>query len=114
MQFIISIIPLFFNKAYARDLLSDDLWSDFKDGNSATSYQNTDGNTIESMNMGAEIWVASESYAAPCAILSSSLSDQHKLKSVACTHQAKYACVKQCMCFKIKIYFIRYRMLIFS
>ena len=77
-------------------LVSDDLWSDFKDGDSATSYQNSDGNTIESMNMGTEIWVAAESFAAPCVVLSGSGSDQHKLKSVACTHQAKYACIKQC------------------
>lgn len=87
-------------------LVSDDLWSDFKDGDSATSYQNFDGNTIESMNMGTEIWVAGESYAFPCVILSSSGSDQHKLKSVACTHQAKYACMKHGKFLKLEINYL--------
>ena len=48
------------------------------------------------MNMGAEIWVSGESFAAPCVILSGSGSDQHKLKSVACTQDSRYACIKPC------------------
>ena len=72
------------------------MWSDFKDGSSATDYQNFAGNTIESMNMGAEIWVLGESFAAPCVVMSGSGSDQHKLKSVACTQESRYACIKPC------------------
>ena len=73
------------------------MWSDFKDGTSAADYQNFAGSTIESMNMGAEIWVASESFAAPCVVMSGSGSDQHKLKSVSCSQQSRFACIKPCM-----------------
>ena len=48
------------------------------------------------MNMGEEIWVLGESFAAPCVVMSGSGSDQHKLKSVACTQESRYACIKPC------------------
>ena len=81
-------------KAYARNLIqSDDLWSDFKDGSSATDYQNSNSVTLSALNMGTEIWVASESFNNPCTVMAGG-SDQYKLKSVSCSSQAKFACVK--------------------
>ena len=84
-----------------------DLWSDFKDGSDATDYQNGDSVTISSLNIGAGSWMASESFGEACTVMTGT--EEHKLKSVACSSQARYACTKPGNFFQVFI--SHYRML---
>ena len=85
-----------------------DLWSDFKDGSDATDYQNGDSVTISSLNIGAGSWMASESFGEACTVMTGT--EEHKLKSVACSSQARYACTKPGM--SIDAFLSTYRMFI--
>ena len=85
-----------------------DLWSDFKDGSDATDYQNGDSVTISSLNIGSGSWMASESFGEACTVMTGT--EEHKLKSVACSSQARYACTKPGM--SIDAFLSTYRMFI--
>ena len=60
---------------------------------SATSYQNGNSVTLETLNMGAEVWISSETFSEPCTVMAGT-SNLHNLKSVACSETKKYACTK--------------------
>ena len=60
---------------------------------SATSYQNGNSVTLETLNMGTEVWISSETFSEPCTVMAGT-SDLHNLKSVACSETKKYACTK--------------------
>ena len=77
-------------------IVSDDVWSDFKDGSNALDYFNgaaLNAKKISELGMGAEIWNPSDSHTMPCVKMSAFV--EYKLASVACSETAKYICTKQ-------------------
>ena len=74
---------------------TDDIWSDFKDGSNELNYFNgalVDAKQISEMGMGNEIWDPSDTQTGQCTKMASA--SQYRLKSVACSGEAKYICVK--------------------
>ncbi len=85
-----------FVKDYLRHtIMSDDIWSDFKDGSNELNYFNgalLDAKQISDMGMGAEIWDPADTQTGQCTKMASTA--QYKLRSGACTGEARYICVK--------------------